>query len=180
MSDEIYFTTHTRASPWIIGLIFGYYLHVNRSKTFKLNRLTVWLGWLISLGLIFTSLFALYPYPANGNHLPIVNEAFYVTLTRIAWPLALVWLVFACKYGYGGLANSFLSSPLWQPLSKLSYGAYIWHILIEMLNAGITRTSTYFSDYQVVRYLSHTLRLLPYIYNCVLFFVFFADVALLA
>ncbi|XP_030568502.1 nose resistant to fluoxetine protein 6-like [Drosophila novamexicana] len=150
MSDEIYFTTHTRASPWIIGLIFGYYLHVNRSKTFKLNRLTVWLGWLISLGLIFTSLFALYPYPANGNHLPIVNEAFYVTLTRIAWPLALVWLVFACKYGYGGLANSFLSSPLWQPLSKLSYGAYIWHILIAMLNAGITRTSTYFSDYQVM------------------------------
>ncbi|XP_032296332.1 nose resistant to fluoxetine protein 6 [Drosophila virilis] len=150
MSDEIYFTTHTRASPWIIGLIFGYYLHVNRGKTFKLNRLTVWLGWLISLGLIFTCLFALYPYPANGNHLPIVNEAFYVTLTRIAWPLALVWLVFACKYGYGGLANSFLSSPLWQPLSKLSYGAYIWHILIEILNGGITRTSTYFSDYQVM------------------------------
>ncbi|EDV92469.1 GH24037 [Drosophila grimshawi] len=149
-SNKIYFSTHTRASPWIIGLIFGYYLHVNRGKSFKLNRLSVWLGWLISLGLIFTCMFALYPYAANGKDLAMVNEAFYVTLTRIAWPLALVWVVFACKYGYGGLANSFLSSPLWQPLSKLSYGAYIWHVFIESLNAGIGRTNTYFSDYQVM------------------------------
>ncbi|XP_034490672.1 nose resistant to fluoxetine protein 6-like [Drosophila innubila] len=149
-SDKLYFTTHTRASPWIIGLLFGYYLHVNRGKSFKLNRLTVWLGWIISLGLIFTCLFALYPYQQNGYALPTLNEAFYVTLTRIAWPLALVWIVFACKYGYGGMANSFLSSPMWQPLSKLSYCAYIVHLFVEQFNAIITHTSTYFSDYQVM------------------------------
>jgi len=56
-SDKLYFPTHTRTSPWIIGLLFGYYLHVNRGKPIKLNRLTVWLGWIISLGLIFTCLF---------------------------------------------------------------------------------------------------------------------------
>lgn len=123
---------------------------MNRGKCFKLNRLTVWLGWIISLGLIFTSLFALYPYTANGKTLPTLDEAFYVTLTRIAWPLALVWIVFACKYGYGGLANSFLSSPMWQPLSKLSYCAYIVHFFVEQFNAVITHTNTYFSDYQVV------------------------------
>ncbi|BFF99901.1 nose resistant to fluoxetine protein 6 [Drosophila madeirensis] len=53
-------------------------------------------------------------------------------------------------HGYGGLANSFLASPLWQPLSKLSYSAYIFHMFIESLNGGITRTNTFFSDYQVM------------------------------
>ncbi|KAH8272279.1 hypothetical protein KR044_006677 [Drosophila immigrans] len=149
-SDKIYFSTHTRASPWIIGLLFGYFLHVNRGKSFKLNRLSVWAGWLFSLALIFACLFGIYPYAANGYELPILNEAFYVTLTRIAWPIALVWVVFACKYGYGGLANSFLSSPMWQPLSKLSYCAYIWHLLIEQFNGINTHTNTYFSDYQVM------------------------------
>ncbi|XP_060663466.1 nose resistant to fluoxetine protein 6-like [Drosophila nasuta] len=148
--DKIYFATHTRASPWAIGLLFGYFLHVNRGKSFKLNQLTVWAGWISCLALIFSSLFGLYPYAANGYSLPILNEAFYVTLTRISWPMALVWVVFACKYGYGGLANSFLSSPLWQPLSKLSYSAYIWHILIEQFNTYTSRTNTYFSDYQVM------------------------------
>ncbi|KAL7744527.1 hypothetical protein ACLKA6_017049 [Drosophila palustris] len=149
-SDKLYLATHTHASPWIIGLLFGYYLHVNRGKSFKLNRLTVWLGWIISLALIFTSLFALYPYATNGKTLPTLNEAFYVTLTYIAWPLALVWIVFACKYGYGGLANSFLSSPMWQPLSKLSYCAYLVHLIVEQFNGAITHTNTYFSDYQVM------------------------------
>ncbi|KAH8272269.1 hypothetical protein KR044_002584, partial [Drosophila immigrans] len=146
----IYVDTHVRASPWIIGLLLGYFLHVNRGKSVKLNRLTVWAGWISCLALVFVSLFALYPYPANGYTLPILNEAFYVTLTRIAWPIALAWVVFACKYGYGGLANSFLSSPMWQPLSKLSYCVYIWHVLVQNINAGNAVTNTYFSDYQVM------------------------------
>ncbi|KAM8719961.1 hypothetical protein ACLKA7_006078 [Drosophila subpalustris] len=54
---QIYLTTHVRASPWIIGLLFGYYLHVNRGKSFKLNRLTVCLGWIISLALIYNIYF---------------------------------------------------------------------------------------------------------------------------
>ncbi|BFF99897.1 nose resistant to fluoxetine protein 6-like [Drosophila madeirensis] len=53
-------------------------------------------------------------------------------------------------HGFGGLANSFLSSPLWQPLSKLSYSAYIFHMFIKSFNGGITRTNTYFSDYQMM------------------------------
>ncbi|XP_017066862.1 nose resistant to fluoxetine protein 6 [Drosophila eugracilis] len=143
---KLYYATNTRASPYLIGILFGYFLHINRGKEFKLNFFIALLGWLVGLSLIATCMFAVY----GQNTLPIVEEAFYVTLTRIAWPLSLCWVVFACMHGYGGLANSFLSSPLWQPISKLSYSAYIFHMFIESLNGGITRTSTYFSDYQVM------------------------------
>ncbi|XP_016995137.2 nose resistant to fluoxetine protein 6 [Drosophila takahashii] len=143
---KLYYATNTRASPYLIGILFGYFLHLNRGKDFKLSRITVIFGWLIGLSLIATCQFAVY----GQNTLPIVEEAFYVTLTRIAWPLGLCWVVFACMHGYGGLANSFLSSPLWQPMSRLSYSAYIFHMFIEGLNGGNTQTSTYFSDYQVM------------------------------
>ncbi|EDV46714.1 nose resistant to fluoxetine protein 6 [Drosophila erecta] len=148
--EKIYFSTHTRASPYLIGILFGYFLHVNRGKSFKLSPVAVILGWLTSLALLFSCLFAVYVYAVDAEKPPIVEEAFYLTLSRIAWPLGLCWVVFACMHGYGGLANSFLSSPLWQPLSKLSYSAYIFHMFMESLNAGITRTSTYFSNYQVM------------------------------
>ncbi|XP_041450213.1 nose resistant to fluoxetine protein 6-like [Drosophila obscura] len=147
---KIYFSTHTRASPYLIGILFGYFVHMNRGKSVKLNRIVVFLGWMGSLALLFTCIFSLYGYHNNNESLPILNEAFYVTLTRIAWPLGLCWVVFACMHGYGGLANSFLSSPLWQPLSRLSYSAYIFHMFIESLNGGITRTNTFFSDYEVM------------------------------
>ncbi|XP_017034572.1 nose resistant to fluoxetine protein 6-like [Drosophila kikkawai] len=143
---KLYYATNTRASPYLIGLLFGYFLHLKRGQVFRLSRLAVLVGWLVSLSLLATCIFAVY----GQNTLPIVEEAFYVTLTRIAWPLGLCWLVFACMHGYGGLASELLSSPLWQPMSKLSYSAYIFHMFIECLNGGLTRTNTYFSDYQVM------------------------------
>lgn len=139
-----------RASPYLIGILFGYFLHLSRGKEFKLNPIAVLLGWLVGLGLLFTCITSMY----HAGSISTVQEAFYVTLTRIAWPLGLCWVVFACMNGYGYLADSFLSSPLWQPMSRLSYAAYIYHMFIESLNGGITRTSTYFSDYHVVNWMS--------------------------
>lgn len=133
-------------------MLFGYFLHVNRGKSIKLNSISIWLGWILCLAVMFISIFCLLPY-ANWLKptLPIINQAFFYTFTRIAWPLTTCWVVFACMQGYGGLANSFLSSSLWQPLSKLSYAAYIFHIFIQQINGRRMRTSTFFSDYDVVR-----------------------------
>ncbi|KAI8045287.1 nose resistant to fluoxetine protein 6 [Drosophila gunungcola] len=143
--------THNRASGWLVGFLFGYFLHTIRGKAIRLSRPAVWLGWLTCLALLFTCIFAMHPYgKAKSQTLPILNEAFYVSLSRIAWPLGLSWVVFACMQGYGGLANSFLSSPLWQPLSKLSFCVYMGHLLILNLNGGRTRVNTYFSNYDLM------------------------------
>ncbi|XP_060663280.1 nose resistant to fluoxetine protein 6-like [Drosophila nasuta] len=147
----IYFPIHVRASTWLVGVLFGYFLYLTKGKRFQLNRLVVWTFWLLSLSFLLVTVMALEPYAGlNATPVPIVNEAFFLSLTRIAWPLALCWVVFACMQGYGGLANSFLASPLWQPLSKLSYCAYIFHIFFENLNSARTHTNTYFSDYDVM------------------------------
>lgn len=148
---NMYYATHTHAAPWLIGFLFGYFLHLNRAKKFQLNWMIVGLGWILSLAMIFTSIFALYPSGKwIGASVSILGESFYHTFTRIGWPLALCWVIFACIQGYGGLANSFLSSPLWQPLSRLSYSIFIWHLFIVEVNARNVRTNVYFSNYQMV------------------------------
>ncbi|KAH8386780.1 hypothetical protein KR093_002451, partial [Drosophila rubida] len=147
----LYFATHLHATPWLVGAVFGYVLHVNRGKSFKLRPLIVWAGWLSCLAVIFACLFALVPYEKFTDPMPtMLEDALYYTLTRLGWPLALCWVVFACMQGYGGMANSFLSCPLWQPLSKLSYSIYVWHILIQELNVRRIQTNTYFSDYEMM------------------------------
>ncbi|KAH8347524.1 hypothetical protein KR059_012048, partial [Drosophila kikkawai] len=149
--QKLYYPTHVHATPWLIGFIFGYFLHVTRGKKFQLSWLSVGLGWILCLALIFTSIFALYPNAKwTAAPLSTLAESFYYTLTRVGWPLALCWVVFACMQGYGGLANSFLSSPLWQPLSRLSYSIFIWHLFIVEINARKFRTNSYFSDYRVI------------------------------
>ncbi|BFF91962.1 nose resistant to fluoxetine protein 6-like [Drosophila madeirensis] len=147
---KLYRATHTHSAPWLIGFVFGYFLHLNRGKKFQLSRIAVWSGWLLSLAMIFTSIFALYPAAQWSARLSTLEESFYYTLTRVAWPLVLCWIVFACMQGHGGLANSFLSSSLWQPLSRLSYSVYIWHMFIQEVNLRNLQTNSYLSDYNVM------------------------------
>ncbi|KAH8360230.1 hypothetical protein KR093_011437 [Drosophila rubida] len=155
MSEEalrkIYHATHTHAAPWLIGLLCGYFLHLNRHRTFKLNHILIWVGWLVSLALLFASLFSLYPATQSGAApLTTLEQAAYYTFSRIAWPLALCWVVFACMKGYGGMADGFLSSPIWQPLSRLSYSAYIFHVYIQLVNGKRVRSLTYLSNYDMM------------------------------
>ncbi|XP_043867396.1 nose resistant to fluoxetine protein 6 isoform X2 [Drosophila mojavensis] len=147
----LYFYTHTHATPWLVGAVFGYFLHANRGKCFKLNRLAVWSGWLIALAIICTCEFSLLPYIKwTGPDLSTLSDSLYYSLTRVGWPIALCWVTFACMQGYGGMANSFLSSPLWQPLSRLSYSAYVWHIFIQEINSRRYQTNTFFSNYEMM------------------------------
>nr|XP_016931644.1 O-acyltransferase like protein [Drosophila suzukii] len=149
--EKIYYATHTHATPWLMGFLFGYFLYLNQGKKFKLSWMAVWSGWILCLSMIFTSIFALYPAIKSGAPpLSTLEESSYYTLTRLGWPMAIGWVIFACIQGYGGLANSFLSSPLWQPLSRLSYSVYIWHKFIQEINSRNIRTNSYYSDYQVM------------------------------
>ncbi|KAH8247738.1 hypothetical protein KR038_009245 [Drosophila bunnanda] len=152
-NKKLYLATHTHAAPWLIGFLFGYFLHVNRGVQFLIRKPIVWTGWVLSLAMIFTSIFALYPAAQwSAPPLSTLEESLYYTLTRLAWPLAICWIIFACMQGYGGLANSFLSCPLWQPLSRLSYSIYIWHMFVQEVNSRNVRTNTYFSNYSAMEH----------------------------
>jgi len=147
----LYFYTHYHCTPWLIGFMFGYFLYLNQGRKFHLNWIAVWSGWILCLAMLFTSIFALYPAAEwTSPALSSLEDASYYTLTRLGWSLSICWVIFACMQGYGGLANSFLSSPLWQPLSRLSYSVYIWHVFVQEINTRITRTNLYLSDYQMV------------------------------
>ncbi|EDW98154.1 nose resistant to fluoxetine protein 6 [Drosophila yakuba] len=148
---DLYFATHTHATPWLTGFLFGYILHLNRGKKIQLSKVAVWSGWILCLAMFFTSIFALLPYAKwTGPDLSTFAEASYYTLTRVGWSMALCWVIFACMNGYGGLANSFLSSPLWQPLSRLSFSVYMWHMFFQEINVRSMRVNAYFSNYTIM------------------------------
>ncbi|XP_044249206.2 nose resistant to fluoxetine protein 6-like isoform X1 [Drosophila takahashii] len=148
---KLFSSTHYRCTPWLTGFIFGYFLYINQGRKFRLSWVAVWSGWILCLAMMFTSIFVLYPAADwSTPALSTLEEASYYTFTRLGWPLAICWVIFACMQGYGGLANSFLSSPLWQPLSRLSYSVYIWHVFVQEVNKRSVRTNSYYSDYQMM------------------------------
>ncbi|XP_017061001.2 LOW QUALITY PROTEIN: nose resistant to fluoxetine protein 6 [Drosophila ficusphila] len=147
----IYYPTHARATPWLIGLLFGYFLHHQGGRKTRLPKLVALLLWILSLSLFATVIFAVYPFTQEGVE-PItpLAGAFYLCCSRIAWPLALCWIIWACQNGLAPIINDLLSWSFWQPISKLSYCLYIWHLLVETVHIGRTKTSLHFSDYDAI------------------------------
>ncbi|XP_017146827.1 nose resistant to fluoxetine protein 6 [Drosophila miranda] len=147
----IYYTTHARAMPWLIGLLFGYYLHSQGGRRHRLSKWLALVIWILALSLLATVIFAVYPYTQSGaNEISPLAGAFYLCCGRIAWPLSLCWLIWACQNGVAPVVNSLLSWSFWQPLSRLSYCLYIWHLIVETVNVARSKTSLHFSNYDAI------------------------------
>ena len=59
-------------------------------------------------------------------------------------------MIYNCNTGYGGVVNSFLSWPGWEPLIKLTYGVTLNHMMIMLcvvgtLQSGLKYTNTVFA-----------------------------------
>ncbi|XP_017075501.2 LOW QUALITY PROTEIN: nose resistant to fluoxetine protein 6 [Drosophila eugracilis] len=147
----IYYTTHARATPWLIGLLFGYFLHHQNGRKSRLPKWLALILWILSISLLGTVIYAVYPYTQDGvDEISPLAGAFYLCLSRIAWPLGLCWIIWACQNGLAPVVNDLLSWSFWQPISKLSYCLYIWHLLVETVHIARIKTSLHFSDYDAI------------------------------
>merc|ERR1719370_1006585 len=61
----------------------------------------------------------------QSDQLSLAENAVYGGFHRIAWSVAIGWVIFACCRGYGGWINDFLSWEAWQP----SVETNIYHLL---------------------------------------------------
>ena len=70
----------------------------------------------------------------DGVFLDDIENAMYSARHRFMWSCSVAWLVWACHKKLGGYVDVFLSCKVWIPLSRLTYGAYLLHMLVRMLD----------------------------------------------
>ncbi|XP_053658584.1 O-acyltransferase like protein-like [Anopheles marshallii] len=134
MPRKTYHPTHARMSVWLFGVLFGYLLHRTRDTRVKLSKPVLALGWLLTIAILVVTGYALKQlYIGDYTRIEPVADAFYESLHRSFWAFAVMWVIFVCINGQGGIIDRFLGSPLWQPLSRLSYSMYLVHIAIQAI-----------------------------------------------
>lgn len=127
---NIYYTPWCRIGPFIVGIIAGYYIYkCKNNPNFKLDNILNFIGWFLALFTLGLMCFGTYPnFNANpSKHLNRVENILYQASSRILWSIALAWVVFACVMKKGGFLNDMLCLPIWTPLSRLSFCAYLIH-----------------------------------------------------
>ncbi|XP_019618975.1 PREDICTED: nose resistant to fluoxetine protein 6-like [Branchiostoma belcheri] len=126
-----YVKPYCRIGPYLVGVFVGWMLNkINGNR--QTVRLLMAVGWLVAAASAVAVLYS--PYGVyQGTAFKTEHEhVLYVTLHRTVWGMALGWVVLACYYGYGGVVDIILSWKALVPLSKLTYCAYLGHLLVVL------------------------------------------------
>lgn len=148
----IYYPMHTRITSYACGTLAGYFLYLIKTGQYtrKISSNEVVLGWIMSTALCLTVVFGAQPlFDTEHHEYNVWESSFYMGFYRLAWSAGIAWVVFACILGHGGPVNALLS---WGPinvLGRLTYGIYLTHAAIQMVDVGAMRTSDYYSDFKM-------------------------------
>lgn len=150
----MYVPTHTRATPYVVGIILGYYLNNLRknNKKLKLSKVQILLGWIVASGLCLSVILGNFQFFRSVNDHPYnrAESSIFIGLHRVAWSTGIAWIITACLYGYGGFVNTILSWKLFVPLSRLTYSIFLTHLAVIQYQLATLRTSSYFQDFHIV------------------------------
>ncbi|XP_039294742.1 nose resistant to fluoxetine protein 6-like [Nilaparvata lugens] len=140
----LYEQFYMRAGPWVIGFALG--LLLKDSKKLQLKKAEMKMGWTLTLICLSISYFGVYPFVQYGFEHGAIVDSLYNTFSHSIFALAVGWIIYACQKGHGGFVNSFLSSILFQRLSKMTYCFYLVHPLVQALQYSQIVSPRTYSD----------------------------------
>ena len=154
-SDAIYIKPWDRFGPYVVGLLLGFvfYRGVNFSKLrSKLLKLFIFAGMWFVAGLVMLLLvYGLY-FTWHGHFPTKVENNIYITFGRILWAASLALIVFASHNGYGFFVNTFLSMPMWTPLARMTFNAYLVHPIVMTVIYGQVQDTIHYTDITIAGY----------------------------
>lgn len=154
--DDFYSKPYTRINPYLIGLFFGFIISRKIFLTRKPNFAITFFGWAAATALGMLVIYGPYSvFKPGGQMFDTVQNILYGSFSRLAWALALAWVVYACQYKMGGWVNTFLSWNAWIPIGRLTYGAYLLHpIILNYYYKTMEHQWHFQDDTTIFRYLS--------------------------
>lgn len=112
-------------------------------------------AWSVSLATMLAVVIGGYPLQQIKDKPAPLWFALYDGVGRVVWSLALCYIIFACVHNSGGAINWFLSHPLFQPLSRLSYSIYLVHFPVIYATLLSMKSPPYFSIMTAVSYVTY-------------------------
>ncbi|XP_021937403.1 O-acyltransferase like protein-like isoform X2 [Zootermopsis nevadensis] len=155
-----YYYTHTRASPWFIGISLGYCLFhtiqwkkdIAAGKRRNLSKKVLVAGWLLGAVCLLTPILVLHEIIQDDNYYHSIKLQVYAALSRPIWSMGVSWVIFVCVAGYGGPVNKFLSWKFFHPMSRLTYSIYMLHMFFMRIKMASTKTPLYSDDMEKIEF----------------------------
>lgn len=141
----LYYPTHARCGPWLVGMALGFMMYENRDKSVKINRNLSRTLWILTLSVLLSVFFGYFPFQQSENYLKYSKylNATYNSLYRTSWAIAMAYVVYACNNDSGGIIQWVLCLPIFQPLAKMSLSIYLSHRFYQIISIAAIKQPIY-------------------------------------
>lgn len=153
----IYYPTHARMVSWLTGVIlaFVYSIYSKKQERIKISSILRLIGYAFCMVVFGAIVVNTYFASSETSSIPI---AVFNSFSRFLWSLGIAFIIFTSITNNGGSVNTFLSSPMWKPLSRLSFCIYVLHYVIQLMKIGQNRTTMYVDNFSLVRTICVTMK----------------------
>ena len=98
-----------RLQPYLVGLLLGYILHRLEGQPLGLSNTTALWAWatagVVGAAVVYGPYGIIVTRKLDGHETSLAESVAYVAFGKLAWSLAVSWLILACVKGLGGPIN---------------------------------------------------------------------------
>ena len=150
-TTKLYVKAFNRANSYLTGILLGYILYKKYNiGTLPIGNCSKWLIyallWAIGVMLCLATMFWTYGEHNFAYHFSDMENITFLMFSGLTWSIGIAIIIYICNTGYGGVVNSFLSWPGWEPLVKLNYGASLNHIMVLLYVVGTLQSSLKYTN----------------------------------
>ena len=151
---KFYTKPWNRIQPYIVGLLVGFLLYKLRDKPrLPINWVVNWICWLVAGAVACACIYGIADYfPTSQKEPEHYKVVLYCGLNRLAWSLAISWVIVACIKEMGGPVNDFLSWSWFVPGARISYCMYLAHWTVVSWHNSVQKNNTTYSTEVYIYY----------------------------
>ena len=140
-----------RVNSYLTGILLGYILYKKYNIAMlpfrnSLKWLVYTLLWVTGVTLCLAIMFGTYGEYSFAYHFSDIENVIFLMFSGLSCSVGIAIIIYICNTGYGGVMNSFLSWPGWEPLVKLSYGSALCNQLVLSFILGTLQSSFKFTN----------------------------------
>lgn len=116
-------------------MLLGFIFHDKRNSKININKYLDAMLWILSLSVIIFIIIISYIFatPYISRESSLLTNAIFMSVHRVAWSLAISYIIFACEYfKSGSIVREILSHPSWKPIGTKGLSLYITHFVYMM------------------------------------------------
>jgi len=152
VANLIYSKPYCRITPYLVGMFLGYLICYDvRPRLKGMGALITTTGWVSAIIGALTVVYGPWRvFAKNGEFFNDMEVGLYSGCHRFVWGCAVAWVVYACHYKKGGIINTILSWPIWIPLSRLTYSAFLVHLEVIYIFVSLNERAAHYQITNVV------------------------------